>query len=68
MEAGDDNVMATFIMFQVSLGEKSRFYEQIMMWPRDTDILMNWNESDLEWLQDESLVQDAEKGYDAFLA
>ena len=59
--------MATFIMYQISIGEKSRFYEQIMMWPKDTDILMNWNEEDLEWLQDDSLVDDAEKNYDIFL-
>lgn len=52
----------------MKLGEKSRFYEMAMMWPKDADILMNWNEEELEWLQDESLVSDAEKGYDDFLA
>lgn len=39
-----------------------------MMWPKEADILMNWKEEDLKWLQDESLAADAEKGYDAFLA
>ena len=50
MQYGDDNVMAAFILYQVSIGEKSRFYEQIMMWPKDADILMNWKDEDLEWL------------------
>lgn len=27
VQYGDDNVMAAFILYQVSLGEKSRFYE-----------------------------------------
>lgn len=50
VQYGDDNVMAAFILYQISLGEKSRFYEQIMMWPKNADILMNWNDEDLEWL------------------
>ena len=37
------------------------------MWPKDADILMNWNEEDLEWLQDESLTLDAERSYDECL-
>ena len=28
---------------------------------------MNWEEEDLEWLQDPTLVEDAEKGYDEFM-
>lgn len=31
------------------------------MWPKDTDILMNWDEDDLEWLQDPTLVKEANK-------
>lgn len=34
-------------------------------WPKpsETDILMNWDDEDLEWLQDPTLLEDAEKGY-----
>jgi hypothetical protein len=28
---------------------------------------MNWEEDDLEWLQDPTLIEDAEKGFDEFL-
>ena len=35
----------------------------IKMWPKDTDILMNWEEEDLEELQDPTLQQEAEKQY-----
>ena len=31
----------------------------IKMWPRDTDILMNWQDDDLEWLQDPTLAHEA---------
>jgi len=33
------------------------------MWPKDTDILMNWDEESLEELQDPTLMQEAEKQY-----
>jgi hypothetical protein len=42
--------MSAFILYQISIGEKSKFYEQIMMWPRDADILLNWDEEELELL------------------
>ena len=67
VQYGDDNVMSAFILYQISIGEKSKFYEQIMMWPRDADILLNWDEEELELLQDESLTFDAERNYDEFL-
>jgi hypothetical protein len=60
--------MSAFILYQISIGEKSKFYEQIMMWPRDADILLNWDEEELELLQDESLTFDAERNYDEFLS
>jgi hypothetical protein len=50
VQFGDDNLMAAFILYQISIGEKSHFYEQIMMWPKEADILMNWKEDDLKWL------------------
>jgi hypothetical protein len=34
--------------------------------PHETDILMNWGEDDLEWLQDITLTDDANKGYEDF--
>ena len=39
----------------------------IRMWPKDTDILMNWDEEDLEWLQDPTLLREATKQYDDFM-
>jgi len=59
--------MTTFILYQISLGEKSRYFDQIAMWPRDTDILMNWDDEEFEWLQDPTLTNDAERCYDEFL-
>lgn len=35
-------------------------------WPEEPDILMNWEEEDLEFLQDPTLIEDAEKGQDEF--
>ena len=40
----------------------------IKMWPRDTDILMNWDEESLEMLQDPTLIYEAEKQYNDFIA
>ena len=37
------------------------------MWPKDTDILMNWDEDDLDWLQDPTLKQEAEKAYNEMM-
>jgi hypothetical protein len=39
----------------------------IKMWPKDTDILMNWDEESLEELQDPTLVVEAEKQYSEFM-
>jgi len=36
-------------------------------WPKDADILMNWEEEDLKWLQDETLVQDGMKASDELM-
>jgi hypothetical protein len=33
----------------------------IKQWPKDADILLNWNEDDLEWLQDPTLMHEAIK-------
>lgn len=65
---GDDNVFNTYILFHLNLGEASRHYEMMSCWPRphETDILMNWTDEDLEWLQDETLAEDAQRGYEEF--
>lgn len=47
---GEDNVLNTFIMFELGKGEKSFWKPMFDVWPKDTDILFNWDESDLEWL------------------
>ena len=64
---GEDNVLDAFLMYQMSLGEKSQYYMYFQTLPEDTDILMNWNDGDLEWLQDPTLAEDAEKGYEEFM-
>ena len=58
---GEDNLLNTYIMFELGKGEKSFWKPMFDVWPRDTDILMSWNEDDLEWLQDPTLATDAEK-------
>lgn len=35
----------------------------IKMWPKDTDILLNWDEEDLEYLQDPTLMHEADVQY-----
>jgi hypothetical protein len=60
---GEDNVLNTFIMFELGKGEKSFWKPMFDIWPKDTDILFNWDESDLEWLQDITLVNDVQKHY-----
>ena len=47
---GEDNVLNTFILYELAKGEKSFWKPMFDMWPRDTDILMNWGFEDLEWL------------------
>ena len=64
---GEDNVLNTFIMFEVGKGEGSFWKPMFDVWPRDTDILFNWDESDVEWLQDATLQGDANKQYQDFL-
>ena len=60
---GEDNVLNTFIMFELGKGENSFWKPMFDVWPKDTDILFNWDESDLEWLQDTTLVHDVQKHY-----
>jgi len=53
---GEDMIIHAFILHEIQKGEKSPYHQMIKMWPKDTDILMNWDEEDLEWLQDATLA------------
>ena len=46
----------------MALGKDSIHYEMFQTWPTEPDILMNWDDEDLEHLQDPTLIEDAEKG------
>lgn len=48
-------------MYELGKKEKSFWYPMFQVWPKDTDILFNWEDEDLEWLQDGTLVKDAHK-------
>src|SRR6185436_15415259 len=52
---GEDNLLNAFILYELGKGERSYWYPMFEVWPRDTDILMNWDCEDLEWLQDPTL-------------
>lgn len=47
---GEDMMLYAFILHEIQKGKDSRYYQMIKMWPKDTDILLNWEEEDLEWL------------------
>ena len=58
--------MDAYILYQMTLGEQSIHYQMFKTWPEEPDILMNWEDEDLPYLQDPTLVEDAEKGQDEF--
>jgi len=60
---GEDMMLYAFVLHEIQKGTKSKYYEMIRMWPKDTDILLNWDEEDLEYLQDPTLMLEAEKQY-----
>ena len=60
---GEDNVLNAFILHELSKGEKSFWKPMFDVWPRDTDILLNWDDEDLDWLQDPTLKTDAQLQY-----
>jgi hypothetical protein len=64
---GEDNVFHTFVLWEMQKKEKSDYYQMIKMWPRGTDILMNWEDEDLEMLQDPTLTQEAQKQYNSVM-
>ena len=59
---GEDNVLDAFLLYHMSLGKDSFFYPYLQILPEEPDILMNWDEEDLEFLQDPTLIEDADKG------
>ncbi len=60
---GEDNVLNTFILFELGKGERSFWKPMFDVWPKDTDILFNWEQEDLEWLQDATMEGDANRQY-----
>lgn len=63
---GEDNVMLAFVLYQLSMKEKSFWYPVFQTWPRDSDILVTWPEEDLEMLQDDTCLEDMRKLHDEF--
>ena len=59
---GEDNVLDAYLLYQMKLGPESIHYQQFLTWPEEPDILMNWDDDDLEYLQDPTLTKDAEAG------
>lgn len=47
---GEDNVLNAFLLYELGKGDKSFWKPLFDVWPRDTDILLNWDSEDLEWL------------------
>jgi len=39
-----------YILYQFKLGEESIHYRMFQTWPEEPDILMNWEEEDLDYL------------------
>lgn len=60
---GEDNVLNAFILYELGKGEKSFWKPMFDIWPKDTDILFNWEQEDLEELQDATLEGDVNKQY-----
>ena len=63
IQDGEDMMVHAFMLHEIQKGKDSQYYQMIKMWPKDTDILMNWDEESLEELQDPTLMQEAEKQY-----
>lgn len=47
---GEDMLIHAYILFEIQKGEKSQYHQMIKNWPKDADILMNWDDEDLEYL------------------
>ena len=60
---GEDNVLNAFILYELGKGECSFWKPMFDIWPRDTEILMNWDYEDQEWLQDNTLIGDINSQY-----
>lgn len=55
----EDNILNAFVLFELAKGDQSFWKPMFDVWPRETDILMNWETEDLEWLQDATLEAEA---------
>ena len=60
---GEDNVLNAFVLYELGKGDKSFWKPMFDIWPRDTEILFNWDNEDQEWLQDETLMGDVNEQY-----
>ena len=53
---GEDMMLHAFILREIQKGKESKYYNMIKMWPKDADILLNWDDEELEELQDHTLM------------
>ena len=47
---GEDMILHSFMLREIQKGDKSQYSPMIKMWPKDTDILFNWDEQSLQEL------------------
>jgi len=64
---GEDMILHSFILHEIQKGKDSIYHQMIKMWPKDTDIVMNWEEEDLDYLQDPTLKYEAERQYNEMM-
>jgi hypothetical protein len=66
---GEDNIMYSFVLYQLGLGEKSFWHPVFQTWPTssETDILVTWDMEDIEMLHDETCQEDINKNYQDYL-
>lgn len=63
---GEDNVLNTYILYELGKGDKSFWKPMFDVWPRNTDILMNWEPEDIVWMQDDTIQGDVNDQYQQF--
>lgn len=47
---GEDNILNAYILYELGLGKDSFWYPMFQIWPKNTDILMNWEYDEIEYL------------------
>ena len=60
---GEDLMIAVYVLYELQKGAKSFWKPLFDVWPRGADVLWNWEDEELEELQDETLVADCESYY-----